>query len=65
MAMICQCFHFLFEYYRYDNGDIETDQQMENIVRNTYVMLVKYMRISCKKGKRAKEIISLLKKVKA
>lgn len=42
-----------------DNGDMETDQQMENIVSNTYAMLAKYEDImqNGKKSERDNTII--------
>ena len=47
-----------------DNGDMETDQQMENIVSNTYAMLAKYEDIMQNGKKSERDNIIIEEKIK-
>lgn len=47
-----------------DNGDMETDQQMENIVSNTYAMLAKYEDIMRNGKKSERDNVIIEKKLK-
>jgi len=46
-----------------DNGDMETDQQMENIVNNTYAMLAKYEDVIQKGQKNERDKFIIEKKI--